>query len=251
MNPIYQNIKLERKVPIPLYYQLKQIMIDRINDDSLKEGEMVLPEEELCSLLDVSRPTIRQAFSELAAEGYLDRVKAKGTFITKPKISGDFFQRIESFNEEIQKKGMVPSTKVLELSQIQPYEEILTKLKLNKKDKVIYLERLRLADNKQIVYVKTYLPYSRFKDLLKDNLSDMSLYQVLQEKYNVSAKKVTRTISTTLPDEAIASILDVDRSTPLLFVNTLAYDESLTPFEYSLAYYRNDRYSLQIELYKE
>lgn len=251
MNPIYQTIVLERKIPIPLYYQLKQFMIEHINNDSLKEGEMVPPEEELCNLLNVSRPTIRQAFSELAVEGYLDRIKAKGTFITKPKISGDFFQKIVSFNEEFRKKGMTPSTKVLEHSKVSPYTEVLTKLNLNKDDKTIYLERLRLADNKQIVYVKTYLPYTRFKNLLTTNLEDLSLYQVLNDQYHVSAKKVTRNISTTLPDERTAEILDVEKQTPLLFVTTLAYDENLIPFEYSFAYYRSDRYSLQIDLYKD
>lgn len=251
MNPIYQTIVLERKIPIPLYYQLKQFMIEHINNDSLKEGEMVPPEEELCNLLNVSRPTIRQAFSELAVEGYLDRIKAKGTFITKPKINGDFFQKIVSFNEEFRKKGMTPSTKVLEHSKVSPYTEVLTKLNLNKDDKTIYLERLRLADNKQIVYVKTYLPYTRFKNLLTTNLEDLSLYQVLNDQYHVSAKKVTRNISTTLPDDRTAEILDVEKQTPLLFVTTLAYDENLIPFEYSFAYYRSDRYSLQIDLYKD
>lgn len=251
MNPIYQTIVLERKIPIPLYYQLKQFMIEYINNDTLKEGEMVPPEEELCILLNVSRPTIRQAFSELAAEGYLDRIKAKGTFITKPKISGDFFQKIVSFNEEFQKKGMVPATKVLAQSKISPYSEVLSKLNLKKNDKAIYLERLRLADDKQIVYVKTFLPYTRFKNLLTNNLEDLSLYSVLNDQYHVSAKKVTRNISTTLPDERIAEILDVEMQTPLLFVATLAYDENLIPFEYSLAYYRSDRYSLQIDLYKD
>lgn len=251
MNPIYQTIVLERKIPIPLYYQLKQFMIEHINNDSLKEGEMVPPEEELCNLLNVSRPTIRQAFSELAVEGYLDRIKAKGTFITKPKISGDFFQKIVSFNEEFRKKGMTPSTKVLEHSKVSPYTEVLTKLNLNKDDKTIYLERLRLADNKQIVYVKTYLPYTRFKNLLTTNLEDLSLYQVLNDQYHVSAKKVTRNISTTLPDDRTAEILDVEKQTTLLFVTTLSYYENLIPFEYSFAYYRSDRYSLQIDLYKD
>ena len=113
MNRVYYKLKMDRNIPVPLYYQLKQFMISQIEQNVLKEGDPVPSEEELCHILNVSRATIRQAFSELVAEGHLKRMKAKGTFIAKPKIEGEFFQTIESFNDEMRKKGLVPSTKVI------------------------------------------------------------------------------------------------------------------------------------------
>ena len=94
MNPVYYQLKLDRDIPVPLYYQLKQFMITNIENGKLKEGDAVPTEEELCSILNISRATIRQAFSELVTEGRLKRQKAKGTFIAKPKIEGRFFKGI-------------------------------------------------------------------------------------------------------------------------------------------------------------
>ncbi|MDR2740158.1 MAG: winged helix-turn-helix domain-containing protein, partial [Treponema sp.] len=77
MENIYNSIKLDKSVPIPLYYQLKKQVLSLIENSVITEGDMLPPENELCELLKVSRPTIRQAFSELVNEGYLDRHKGK------------------------------------------------------------------------------------------------------------------------------------------------------------------------------
>ena len=170
MNSIYKQLKIDRTVPIPLYYQIKTFMIKHIEDNSLKDGELVPPEEELCAYLNVSRPTVRQAFLELVHEGYLNRIKSKGTFVTRPKIAGDFIQKIQTYNQEMQYYGLKPKTKLLSISEIDVFAEVMEKMKLTEKDKVICLERLRYADDKPIVYVKTFIPVKLCKGLIDEDL---------------------------------------------------------------------------------
>ena len=67
------SIKLDKSIPVPLYYQLKKQILSLFENASLQEGDILPPENELCETFNVSRPTIRQAFSELAMEGYLAR----------------------------------------------------------------------------------------------------------------------------------------------------------------------------------
>ena len=239
------------KVPVPLYYQLKQQMMDYINTAKLKEGELVPPEEELCSLFNVSRPTIRQAFSELAHEGYLNRVKAKGTFITHPKIARNFIQNIESFQQEMSNKGLVPTTKLLSIAEISVYPEILMKLRLQKDSHVIQIERLRYANNQPIVYVKTFLCAKRFKKIMKEDLEHDSLYEILDRKFNIRASTVNRSILAVAADSYIAQLLEVEEQSPLLYVSTIASDENSVPFEYSLASYRSDLYEMNIDLTRQ
>lgn len=248
MNPIYQTLKLDRAIPVPLYYQLKQFMIDNIKNNVLKEGEAVPTEEELCALLDISRPTVRQAFTALVTEGYLDRVKAKGTFITRPKIKGNFIQNIESFSQEMRNKGLTPSTRLLSMEETAVYPEILEKLKLPKGSRVIRIERLRFADNQPIVHVTTYVPYKPFKGLLKEHLDQDSLYEILGEKFDTYAQRVMRNVQATVADQQLSELLKVPVSSPLLYITTTAFSQSGQPFEYSLATYRSDLYSLNLEL---
>ena len=111
---------------------------------------------EISEYFGISRPTVRQAINELVVEGYLYRVKAKGTFVSKPKITQDFLQTLDSFNNEMRKKGLVPSTKILEREIVKSDEKVAKTLDLEPGTDVIKLTRLRFADDEPIVFVITY-----------------------------------------------------------------------------------------------
>ena len=62
---------IDKSLPLPLYYQLKQIIINSIDDNIYKEDEAIPTERELIEKYNVSRTTVRQALNELCTEGYL------------------------------------------------------------------------------------------------------------------------------------------------------------------------------------
>ncbi|MGI6327273.1 MAG: GntR family transcriptional regulator [Saccharofermentanales bacterium] len=74
-------MKLDRRSTIPLYAQLKELLSDRIRAGDYAPGEKIPSELAFCKELDLSRPTVRQAISELVTEGILIIVKGKGTFV--------------------------------------------------------------------------------------------------------------------------------------------------------------------------
>lgn len=78
---------LDTSLPIPLYYQLKQILEKNIMDGLWESGERIPSEAELCSIFGVSRITVRQAIRELSNAGLISTMAGKGTFIAKPKVS--------------------------------------------------------------------------------------------------------------------------------------------------------------------
>ena len=89
------SYSLHRDVPVPMYYQLKLQLQADIREGRMRPGDMLPPECELCEQLGVSRPTVRQAMSELVAEGLLTRRKGKGTFVAAPAerpVDARFFQ---------------------------------------------------------------------------------------------------------------------------------------------------------------
>ena len=75
-----QHFCIAKNSPVPLYYQLKSAILELFENGYYKPGDKLPTEAEFCELLDISRPTIRQAFAELIHEGYITRQKAKGTF---------------------------------------------------------------------------------------------------------------------------------------------------------------------------
>lgn len=78
---------LNRDVPIPLYYQLKQLITQEISSGVLKPGDKLPAEDDLCEMYAVSRTPVRQALTELVHEGLLIRVHGRGTFVAEPEPS--------------------------------------------------------------------------------------------------------------------------------------------------------------------
>ena len=74
---------------VPLYLQLKDLIIQKIESNEFQPNSQIPSEQELCEMYAISRPTVRQAISELTSSGYLYKEKGKGTFVFGKKNSID------------------------------------------------------------------------------------------------------------------------------------------------------------------
>ena len=234
MKPIYHAIRLDRGCATPLCHQIKDYLMQYIRSGELPDGEMLPPEEELCVLLNVSRPTVRQALTDLVHEGYLNRVKFKGTFVTRPRLAGKFIQTIQTYDEEIQSMGLTPSTKVISLISQEAGDDV----------------RRALHQNQPVVYVKTYLPEKSCKGILEEDMQNNSLYQLLERKYAIDISHLSRNVRAALPDSYVADLLKLPETSAVLYVSTTSYTQDDVPFEYSLASYRGDMYQMNVDLKK-
>ncbi|MDR1801062.1 MAG: GntR family transcriptional regulator [Lachnospiraceae bacterium] len=245
-----ENFTIEKDTPIPLYFQLKKALLDHIASGRLKEGEMLPTENEICDYLEVSRSTVRQAMSELVAEGYLVRKKGKGTFVSHPKIAARFLQKLETFAEEMRQKGLKPSTVVLTQKKIQGADQINAKLELSSDEPLIMLSRVRYADDVPMVYLDTYIPYSLYPAMLEVDFKEISLYDALENLYNLRISHVVREIEAVNATRREAELLEIEGGRALCLVKTIGYSEKGQPTEFSIARYRGDRTKFSVELYR-
>lgn len=245
------DIHLDKTIPVPLYYQLKQQILQTVLTGIIGMEEQIPNEIDLVSGLAISRSTVRQAINELVAEGYLTRIKAKGTFVSRPKVDEGFFQKLESFNSEMLRKGMRPETKVLALNAAPGEDKINRRLGIPEQASLIYLSRIRYADSEPVVYLETWLPHDCFEDLLGEDFENQSLYSLLETKYNARVVKAVREIEAVNATPAVAKALAIPRNAAVCLVNTLAYTAGDVPVEYSVARYRGDRNKFSVELLRK
>ena len=247
----FRGIKLDKNTPVPLYYQLKSLVLAMITDSSLKEGDMLPPENELCELLDVSRPTIRQAFGELVSEGYLNRHKGRGTFVSKPKVDVRFLSKLETFNDEMLAKGMKPSTKLLKLEKIDGPTEANKRLLIPPDAPLVRVSRVRFADSVPLVYVETFLEYGKYGKLLEVDLAVNSLYESLERLCGVRVNRANREIESVNARKMEAELLQIARNKAVSLVKTVAYsDDFPDPVEFSIARYRGDFNKFSLVTYR-
>jgi len=79
--------KIDKDMPIPIYYQLKEYIKKKIESGEFKPGDRIPTEQELCEMFDISRTPVRQALTELAYEGILYRRPGRGTFVSDHLLS--------------------------------------------------------------------------------------------------------------------------------------------------------------------
>ena len=249
MHSIVDSINLDKNIPIPLYYQLKKQILSLIETAAIKEGELLPPENDLCKCLNVSRPTIRQAFTELVNEGYLNRYKGKGTFVSTPKVNDRFFSKLESFHDEMVEKGYNPHTLVLKLEKINGPHEANERLSIPLDAPLIYLSRVRSVGTAPLVYVETFLPYNEYHQLMNVDFTTNSLYDSLEKMYRIRVNRVRREFMAANALQKEASLLNIARNKALLLVKTVAYSSDVSsPVEFSIARYRGDLNKFNVEL---
>lgn len=243
-----EDFRLDKGIPVPLYYQFKQYVLKRIRQGDLRESECLPTEMHMVKTLSISRSTIRQALDDLVNEGYLTREKGRGTFVCRPKIDEGFFQRLDSFNQEMRQKGLEPGTQVLSAARVSGRPEINGRLSLPEESPLFHLSRLRLANAEPVVYLETWLPHALLPGVEHVDFSVCSLYQVLEEQYGCRVERAVRKIEAVAAKPQEAGLLGIKPREPICLVRSTAFLADGTPVEYSVARYRGDRNQFTVEL---
>lgn len=105
---------LEKGNPVPLYYQLKTKLLKEIQKGTHPNNIPLPPEEKIAAMCGISRTTVRQAINELVTEGWLHRVKAKGTFISNGQIENSIMDCPQKYGISIHWNGKHIRSDVLE-----------------------------------------------------------------------------------------------------------------------------------------
>ena len=120
--------RLDKNVPIPLYFQLKNLILSDIRAGLIPAGETIPTEQQLSEHFQISRSTVRQAISELTREGWLTRRASKGTFVTEPHQTAHYIHSFEPFYQQVERQNRKPSTELLGLEVLTATPELAEKL---------------------------------------------------------------------------------------------------------------------------
>ena len=230
----------------PLYYQLAEIIINDIKEKNLQENDRILTEREYCEKYNLSRSTVRQVIAKKKKKGYIYKVQGCGTFVSS-RVMKQKLLKFYSFTEEAKKQGKTPSSKILSFKEKKADEKICKELNINRDDKVYELQRLRLADDEVVMYEKTYLLEKKMQGLSKNILLENPLYDILQNRYNISFTKATERFSVLLADEKIAEILTIPQGSPIIRLQRWTY-AGMEIIEYTVSLVRGDRFEFEVEL---
>lgn len=213
--------------------------MDKIQSGEWPVGYMLPTELELCEQFGISRPSVRTALLSLVNDGYLFRVKGKGTFVTTPQRVEESTIFIESFAEEMHRQGKTTQTEVLEFRLMQPEEKIRQLMGLPEGATVIKLVRLRYCqdhiEDGPIVLTTSY--YTMKLSFLQNyDFSTISVHHAMAE-HGMAKKYTEKHINVAVLDSRSSRLMCVENGSLALTITSFTKDMDNELVEYCESYY--------------
>ena len=240
--------RIDLSSAIPFYYQLQQHLEAKINAGIWEAGCKLPSEKSLCDHFGVSRTVVRQALNGLASNNLIETQKGRGSFVATPKHTWQLMQSLSGFQENTVAQGQTIRTQVLALEVVPATGEIAEYLKLDVGTPVTMLKRLRFVDEEPIVVVTTYLPESLCPNLVEEDFTHRSLYDLLAANYDLVISEGIRSIEAINASAELAEQLQLEDGAALSLLKSIGWLADGTPLEYYVAWHRGDRSRFQVRL---
>jgi len=233
--------------PVPLYFKVMTEFRDNILSGAWRAGSQLPGELDLSRRLGVSVITVRQALADLAHEGLVRRLRARGTFVT---WSGPVKRPI---NLEIDAANLVSinpegtSFKVLRVDTITPMAALRRDFGLRSDEKLTKITRVRMAYGRPLAFVTSYVPSCMFEKVPKDRLHKDPLTSIIEDRLRVKVAGLKLVVSAKLSDREVSSRLEIPAGSPVLFVER-NYSHKKKLLLRTSGFYRSDLFGYEIKL---
>ena len=236
------DIRLDESGAASIYLQIAEGIRNLVRSKGLAPGSILPPERVLCQHYGVSRMTLRQAFSVLEREHLIERRRGHGTFVSAGRMQKQQ-QEMRSFTEEIVARGGVPSSSLLSFRQKQPHRETQEYFCLPAGEPVYEIKRLRFCNDQPLALETAEIPCYLCPRLDRYNLATQSLYQILEEEYDLRLSYCIEEISAAKPSGLQRKILGIPAGSAVLVIRRKTSTANDTPVEWGTTVYRGDMYT--------
>lgn len=238
---------LDRKLYVPLYHQLKNILLEDIRSGKLKPDDRLPSEDQVAAAYGLSIITVRRTLTDLAAAGYIRRERGRGTFIARlPVEQGP--RELTSFTQEMTKRGFRSSSKVLSRKVINADPGIAAQLQVPEGADIFVLRRLRLAGGEPMGIQTAHIPAKLAPGLIDEDFGESSLYDRLEQKFRLIPARAREVHSAVLITGEDAVILNLPEGSLGLGAKRLTFLADGRPFEFVDSVMRGDRYEIVLDL---
>ncbi len=242
---IFAPSRFEPGSRAPLYARVKKLVRDAVDSGDLQVGDAIPSERDVAVMLDVSRVTVRTAFTELVAEGILLQRRGSGTYVNGAALRIEQpLSRLTSFTQDMELRGLKTDADWLDRSVRLPTPEEALKLSISPSEYVSRFHRLRRANGEPMAIELAVIPY---KFIRNPEAVTGSLYNAL-DALGVRPVRALQRLQATALSVHDARLLGMSSGSPALFIERISYLPDGRIVEFTRCHYRGDGYDFVAEL---
>ncbi len=223
------------------YLTIYNQIIVKIESGKIEPNAKLPSENELMQEYGVSRDTIRKSLDLLERNGYILKIKGKGSFV----LDIDKFEfpvsGLTSFKELSHRLGVESKTIVEELELIYPDEHVRKQLEISEDDQVWKVIRVRKIGDQRIILDKDYL-CKQFVPQLTEEICRDSIYEYIENSLGLKISFAKKEITVQQATEEDKKYLDFDNYNMIVVVKNYIYLENASLFQYTESRHRPDKF---------
>jgi len=204
----------------PLYKILLNKIKTQILSGIYHDGDLLPSESDLMKAHSSTRGTVRKALDELVREGYIVKMKGKGSVVQKSQRRTLGVLSVKGFSQIVTEKKFAVTTVMVEKPVIIPWEVPffyeLDEIELNAG--CIYLKRVRCVEQVPVMLESSYLPNLNLPGLCRKPFVKGSLFETLSVNYGIEITRVSQDLRAVTADKDSSALLSVRPGTPLLHI---------------------------------
>lgn len=228
---------------IPRHKRLYEMLRKHISDGIYGEGDLLPSENELCQLYGMTRPTVRQALSALANEGYIRKHQGKGSIVHHlPHEIG--ILSVSGTTSAVGDRNLETRIIVKPVLIPWPGKFMFALSEIEKESGCIYMERLRLLEGVPIFYDITNIANLNLPRITSRQFENRSLFKILRENYHIEIKGGEQRIKAIPASEKISRFLHLKKGEPVLHLERKLETNNPDLFLYSSIFCNTEKYSI-------
>lgn len=231
----------------PAYARVYETIKREIMEGEYPIGTLIPTEPELEKRFGVSRTTVRRAMDLLARDGFIRAQQGYGTKVLDYK-SRQNLNLITSVSETLRRAGHKVESRSMYIDLITPSPRLAEELDLQEGEKVARVQRLQTVDGHPLAIMKNYIPARLVPGIEEyNNGTILSLYQFLEDQYNIVIETAHDNISARNADFTEAQMLEVPVGTALLHMKRVCFSAGRPVCSDRLSLL-GDRYELEVNM---
>lgn len=223
------------------YLMIYNEIASKIDNGIIESNTKLLSENQMMQQYGVSRDTVRKALHLLEQNGYIQKIKGKGSVVLDINKIDFPVSGLTSFKELSQKLGKEVKTLVQDLELIKPDKFLRQQLNLSGSDEVWKVLRIRQIGNKKIILDKDFFN-KKFVPFLDQKICEDSIYEYLENELGIRISFAKKEITVQQATEEDKEYLDMENYNMIVVVKNHVYLDDTSLFQYTESRHRPDKF---------